>query len=605
MSRKGRKSRQSEAVMTRKKYIWAGVTAIAVAAVIGLLLILSTGRAVALLQERVSSSLGRELKVAGSTRLEFSPTLALRLERVSLGGGSAMDDDFITAGQLHIPITFSGLFGRRLDLSEVTLRDAQVGLVIDEMGRTSWPEAPSLEPASVKLRLDNGAIRFFDRRTGQAFAFNEAAMAVDISTTGELTLAGTATINRQRAKLQAYVKDIARVSGSGSPAELSLEAPALSVNFNGRLATANGLGLAGTVTVSGPDLRGALRWAGGAPGGTLGLKAFTLRGGLDSTARAFGVRGADFTVDGIAGTGDLTLDFRGEAPKLQAVIATDAIDLDKYVPAASEADWGTAPLGYSALRGLDGAVTINAKDLIFSGVAFGPSTIAANLAAGRLDATIVSGASSEASVLLDGSGPIDEFALVFAGRNANAASLLGRLAGISWLEGAATFNTSLSATGKTQQEMISTLKGEVQIALADGWFRGLDIGRGLAAVAREMQKDWPGAGKGETPFTSLAASFTLADGLAQMKTLKVESPALAMSGTGEIDLLRRALDLRVDPRLVTDTPGETAGLPVAIVVKGPWARPRIYPDMANIVANPKAAYEALKGMGLPGAQGGN
>ncbi|HUR43306.1 MAG TPA: AsmA-like C-terminal region-containing protein, partial [Aestuariivirga sp.] len=203
------------------------------------------------------------------------------------------------------------------------------------------------------------------------------------------------------------------------------------------------------------------------------------------------------------------------------------------------------------------------------------------------------------SVLLDGSGPLDGFALIFAGHHANAAQLLGPLAGITWLDGETQLNATVSGTGKTQQEMISTLQGEAQITLAKGWLRGLDTGLGLTAVAREMQKGWPGAGKGETPFTSLAASFSMADGIANMKTFKLESPALSVSGTGEIDLLRRALDLRVDPRLVTAASGKTAGLPVAIVVKGPWGSPRIYPDMANIVSNPKAAYEALKGMGLP------
>ncbi|MBC8037845.1 MAG: AsmA family protein, partial [Rhizobiales bacterium] len=356
-------------MMMRKEYMWAGLAAVCLAAVIGLWLLLSPVWALTLLKDKVSRSLGRELEVAGGVHLEFSPELAVRLDRVSLAGATVMDDDFITASSLRVPLTLSGLFGRSIDLSEVTLRDAQIGLVIDEMGRASWPAKPSPEPQAVKLLIENGAVRFFDRRTAQAFAFNEANMAVTISPTGELTVDGTATINRQHAKLQAYVKDIARVSATGSPAELSLEAPTLSANFNGRLATADGLGLAGTVTLSGPDLRQALRWAGGAPGGTLGFKAFTLTGGLDATGRAFGVEGADLTVDGMGGTGDLTLDFRGETPKLQAVIATDTINLDKYIPAAGGAagDWGTSPLGFSALRGLDGAVTLNVKNLIYSG----------------------------------------------------------------------------------------------------------------------------------------------------------------------------------------------------------------------------------------------
>ena len=583
----------------RRQYMWAGLAGVILAAVIGLWLVLSPGWALALVKDKMTRGLGRELSVAAGAQIEFSPDLALRLDRVSLAGASLMDEPFITASSLRVPLTVSGLFSHSLDLSQIKLVDAEIGLIIDEMGRTSWPETQTPEPASGRLLLENAAIRFFDRRSGQAFAVNGANMAVDISATGELTVNGAATINHQHAKLQAYVKNVARVSATGSPAELAMESPALSANFNGRLATANGLSLAGTVALSGPDLRGALRWAGGAPGGTLGLKTFNLTGGLDATARAFGVEDAEITVDGISGKGDLTLDFRGETPKLQAVIATGTLDLDRYVPAAggSDLDWGTARLGFSALRGVDAAVTLDTANLIYSGAAFGPAKIAANLVAGRLEARIVAGSSAEASILLDGSGPIDEFALVAAGRNANATELFGPLSGITWLDGGADFNATISGTGKTQQEMVSTLKGEVQIAINNGWLRGLDMGLGLSAVAREIQKGWPGAGKGETPFSSLAASFTIADGIAAMKTLNLQSPAVTMTGTGEIDLLRRALDLRVDPRLVAS--GQTTGLPVPIVVKGPWASPRLYPDMANIVSNPKAAYDALKGMGLP------
>jgi AsmA protein len=336
----------------------------------------------------------------------------------------------------------------------------------------------------------------------------------------------------------------------------------------------------------------------------LGLKAFTLTGGLDASARAFGVHTADFSVDGISGKGEITLDFRGEVPKVQAVVSTDAIDLDNYVSAAggNTDDWNTARLGFSALRGIDGAVTFETANLIYSGLALGPSKIAANLVAGRLDARIVSGTSSEANIVLDGSGPVEEFALAFLGKDTNAAALVGLVSDISWLDGTTQLYATVSGTGRTQQEMVSTLNGEAQIALADGRLLGLDIGLGLAAVSREIQNGWPGAGKGETAFTSLAASFIIADGIAALKTLKLESPVLTLSGTGEIDLLRQAIDLRVDPRLVTGTSGETTGLPVAIVVKGPWGKPRIYPDMANIVANPKAAYDELKALGLPSAQ---
>ncbi|MGE3874913.1 MAG: AsmA family protein, partial [Parvibaculaceae bacterium] len=80
------------------------------------------------------------------------------------------------------------------------------------------------------------------------------------------------------------------------------------------------------------------------------------------------------------------------------------------------------------------------------------------------------------------------------------------------------------------------------------------------------------------------------------------SPALTFTGKGEVDLLRQAIDLKVDPQLAVAgadaaTP-QLAKFPVAIQVKGPWAAPRIYPDMPGILEDPASAYAALKKLGL-------
>ena len=47
------------------------------------------------------------------------------------------------------------------------------------------------------------------------------------------------------------------------------------------------------------------------------------------------------------------------------------------------------------------------------------------------------------------------------------------------------------------------------------------------------------------------------------------------------------------------------GLGIPVMIEGPWAQPRIYPDMQGILDNPDAAYARLKemGKGLFGANG--
>src|SRR4029077_9322158 len=71
------------------------------------------------------------------------------------------------------------------------------------------------------------------------------------------------------------------------------------------------------------------------------------------------------------------------------------------------------------------------------------------------------------------------------------------------------------------------------------------------------------------------------------------------------------LGFRAEPKLVLTTEGQgrttdPVGLGIPVVIDGPWAQPRIYPDMAGMLDNPDAAYAKLKemGKGLFGANGG-
>ena len=61
--------------------------------------------------------------------------------------------------------------------------------------------------------------------------------------------------------------------------------------------------------------------------------------------------------------------------------------------------------------------------------------------------------------------------------------------------------------------------------------------------------------------------------------------------------------------LTTEGQGRAAdpvGLGIPVMIDGPWAEPRIYPDMAGMLDNPDAAYAKLKemGKGLFGKDGG-
>ena len=373
-----------------KPSVIAGLAIVALLVGLGAWLVFSPGWAVVLLHDRIQQGVGARHRRDRECPCRVFPELAIRIDGLHLPGPAGMDAALMSAKSLRLPVSLAGLLGHDVELSGARLEGAKINLVIDELGRFTWQPSESGGSGPVGFLIDDGTLNVSDLRNGQNFTVGHVNAAVKISEAGELTADGSAAVNGALASLQAYVKDVRRVATEGSPAELSLAAPALTLSFNGRLTTSGIIGLAGTISASGPDLRAALLWAGGAPGGTRGLKAFALGGGLDAAGRAYAVHGAELSVDGIAGRGELTLDYRTEVPRLLAQLATQAIDLDFYLPAAPAAsgEWGTEPLGFEALRGLDAVVTADTPDLSFRGLHTGPARATAILARGRLETKI-------------------------------------------------------------------------------------------------------------------------------------------------------------------------------------------------------------------------
>jgi AsmA protein len=113
---------------------------------------------------------------------------------------------------------------------------------------------------------------------------------------------------------------------------------------------------------------------------------------------------------------------------------------------------------------------------------------------------------------------------------------------------------------------------------------------------------WQEGKEQTTDLTQLSASFRIEKGQATTTDLNLVGPLVKMTGAGTIDLPAKAVAFRVEPKLVLTTEGQgrasdPVGLGIPVVIDGPWAEPRIYPDMAGILDNPDAAYAKLKEMG--------
>jgi AsmA protein len=113
---------------------------------------------------------------------------------------------------------------------------------------------------------------------------------------------------------------------------------------------------------------------------------------------------------------------------------------------------------------------------------------------------------------------------------------------------------------------------------------------------------WQESREQTTDLSQLSASFRIEKGQATTTDLNLVGPLVKMTGAGTIDLGTKMLALRVEPKLVMTTEGQgraadPVGFGIPVMIDGPWAEPRIYPDVAGMLDNPDAAYAKLKEMG--------
>jgi AsmA protein len=611
----------------KKRLVWVGAAISLCLIAIALGAITHPSFAIGELQDYVERKTGRTLVAKGGAQLILMPELSVRLEDVTISNPDGMGGVFVSARRVDLPVHYSELFQRKLKINRFSLVDAHFNFLIDGQGQNNWtkPEAAKSDVGNpsgtasttngpLEITLENGTANYLDERNGQAFSVASVAGRVDVGEGGEIDLAATAAVNSQFSKIEAHLKSLARVAEDGSPADIAIRAPALNLKFSGRLGTRNSLSLVGNVDVSSPDLRALAKWLGNTVGGAAGLKNFKLSAAIDSTGPVFNLPKASIGLDGMLANGAVLVDFSNKIPQISGALSTDVLMLDPYLvspekspvtPSVVDDGWSVAPYRFNPLNGIEGELSISAFLVRWRGAEWGPVEISNRLKAGTLtsnfrDAALYGGTCT-ATIVLDGSQDVPSLKLDFDGQGLNGKKFFAQFIGLDWLTGTTSLQASLAGSGHNQQEIMSSLQGTFSISVLKGDIRGIDIVDSVSKVSGAILKGWANTADKLTSFNSASATFSIEDGIATSTNIALESPQVSLSGSGEVDMLRRAVDLKFDPRLVTGD--NMAGLPVQIAVKGPWASPKIYPDVNGILDNPEAAYRSLRDMGLPDVSG--
>lgn len=565
----------------------------------------------------VEQATGKQLSFVSVPRLTLWPEAGAVFKGVRLTNPSAEGQEPIAEiEQMHVKIKAGALIGRRAEIEEIRLINPKFNFIIDSEGRANWAmdrrgkgDAGGAEERHDKFALpplyvEGGSLSFADQRWGESFDVRRLNLLVAVTAAeGPVEIKGSADWQNDRVSFSLFLRSPHQLAGKGSALDLNVSGTWLDFAFSGRGAISKHLELAGTVEGGSRSLRGLMRWTGLKVGDGKGLGSLRTNGALSVKGRMIEIAKAQFVIDDIRAAGDVTLDFRFAKPRLAAQVKFDHFDLNQYlmpgVAASSEGAsgierWSDAPLDFSQLQSFDAKATISADRLTYGRAIMTGASIEAAVHEGILNAKLrqvdLYGGKASAQLILNGAQKTPIAQLSFEGSALDGHGLLRDFWNFGSIEGRTNLAVALAASGRSQREMIASMRGSAGLEFTDGAIKGIDLEAMVNSVAQNILVGWMQEPRRRSSFQLLRARFAISDGIAESSDLEFIGPGLRLSGSGLADIVKGEVDFRIEPQDAETS----AAMAMPLVISGSWDRPKFYPDIAGILENPKAAYEALK-----------
>jgi AsmA protein len=516
---------------------------------------------------------GYQLRVDGPSIISLGPSFNIAAKDIHLLDAKDTNEELLAAKDVRVELSLLSLLTGDIRISKLRLGQPLVRLT---SGRTTGASGRPSNPAEA----GESATRI---------------LAIDHLVVGD----GTLVVRDMREKLEGRVDGIqlsASIPARG-PVEVEAEGKAGDhiVRFAAKASSASQI-IEGRPTPVEARLE--------LPG--------LLKAPLSLTAS---LKAADqiFSIDGVRGTlgsgrvnGSIAVDTVGARPNVNAGLVFDRLEFASPDRVSRNEPWSDRPIEFGVLRVFNATVKISARELVAGNVHLTPAEIEARLLGGLMSITVsrseMYGGPVQGKLVIDADPRAPRHGASFELANVNALPLLTDALGFDHVEGRLRLKFDLTAAGTSPSAIVSSLGGTADFSLEDGMVRDVNIAGMVRALSNRMLQGWQLASQEKTDLTLVGASLRVANGQATTDDLRLLGPLVRITGKGSVNLPAQTLDLRVDPKLVLSLQGQggppdPAGLGVPVAIRGPWAEPRIYPDIAGILDNPEAAFAKLKAMG--------
>lgn len=546
---------------------------------------LPAGALTAAIQSRVEAVTGYRIDIGGTGRLALFPRPGLALTDVKLRDPADTQAPQIDIAELRAELPLGSVLSGKPEISQLTVTRPTVRVPLLRR-RAAAPAAlrsneakSGTQPTIARIVIEDGAVILANAADAVENRIAPLNATIDIDAARQMVAHGGARFGNSPLQFD-ITAALPEDASQPAPIELKFDAPDL---LPAKLAAKAELRRRGTL-----------------------LQINSLSGSL-----------GDGTFNGWA-SADLA---SKPLIKLDLDFTRLALPASKTSAPPAGALWSDARVDLAGLNYVDAELRLTAAEFDAGAAHLAPAALDAKLTNGVLSAQVSQlgayGGTASGQFGIDASGRVPVFTLRGDLDGVRALPLLRAAADFDRLDGRLQAKLALQASGDSLRGAMTTLSGTAFVTVRDGQIRGVNVAGMIRSLISSPLDGWQQSRDEVTDLTQLAASFRLDQGKAQTADLALAGPLVRMTGAGTIDVPAKALALKVEPKLVLTTQGQTPqpgqtetaqpiGFGIPVMIEGPWASPRIFPDTAGIVDDPEAAYARLRqiGQGLFGVLGG-
>ena len=553
---------------TRHSVFWGLCGVLLVLA--GAWLVLLPSRLASSIAATLESSTGLGMAIAGSATLAFNDGPKVRFTRLRLADAKAPGSLKVELAEVTLPLSPSDMLGppkiphsARIDGAAFDL-DLGVPLnLTPSPGKSSLQESGGEEMARYKFNFSNSAFNLRDSKSGFALAFADADGVMESSATRPFLLHMSGLLNGIYTTLHIEADSAARILEGGSPADIVLSSDSGELRFSGRLGwnAASILALDGRLSAASRRTDSLLAWL-GLPSALAPASAIELEGSFSSAGAQALLPEYSLQTNWASGKGKLSLAARPGGFAVDGALSAEKITLAQPGSSTAEDGWSSASFRWLPLAGVEGNFQVNAKSLVLRGWTLPDARLLFSF--GKEGAELAVGANQDK---ISFSGSVSRAyppAFTFKAKLADAPAreVLSSLAGYPWLDGKIELDLDATAAGANTAALVSTLAGKLSFALTGGTVTGYS----LKDLLSDSGKGWRAARADATTGVEVSTSCEMADGIITLGATRIGASDLDVDAGGEIDLLRQALDLRIDASRSKD-------LPKNMTISGSWHAP--------------------------------